>query len=46
MTPQQLRDAAELVEQLNARDGYNISEPISPADLRSEAARMEQESTT
>jgi hypothetical protein len=42
VTPQQLRDAAELIEQLNARDNLPLDAPISPSYLRSQAAQMEQ----
>jgi hypothetical protein len=43
MTPQQLRDAAELVEQINAMCNYPTDAPINPSYLRAEAKRMEQE---
>jgi hypothetical protein len=43
MTPQQLRDTAELIEQINARDGLALHTPIGPNYLRREAERMEQE---
>lgn len=41
MTTETLLQAAETIEQLNARDGMGINCAVSPKWLREEAARME-----
>lgn len=42
MTPQQLLDAAEVIEQTNAMENLPLDAPINPSYLRAEAARIEQ----
>lgn len=39
--PQRLREAADAIEEINARDGLRLDTPISPNWLRMEADGME-----
>jgi len=40
VTPQQLLDAAELIAEVNARDGLDVDTSISPSYLREQAREL------